>query len=61
MHALIGVKDCNGYRRIEEKRKGHSIWRKKMEERKRNIFSLNYSVGTVLCTVECPRMEWHDG
>lgn len=32
-----------------------TVFRKKMtEERTSNIFSPNYSVGTVLCTLECP-------
>ena len=52
-HALIGVEDHSGEPQ-DWRKKVASVFRKEEGERKSNIFSPNYSVGTVLCTVECP-------
>lgn len=58
MNTLIGANDHSG--EPQNKKKSHSIYKKGKEERRSNIFSPNYSVGTVLCTVECPGsgMAW---
>ena len=52
MYALIGASDHSG--EPQDWKKMAAVFRKRKEERKSNIFSPNYSVGTVLCTVECP-------
>lgn len=51
MYSLIGANDHSGE---PQDRKKWPQYLQKREERKSNIFSPNYSVGTVLCTVECP-------
>jgi hypothetical protein len=50
---LIGVEDHSGEPQ-DWRKKVATVFRKEEGERKFNIFSPNYSVGTVLCTVECP-------
>lgn len=55
MYALIGAHDHSGEPQDwKKKKKQPQYLEKRKEERKSNIFSPNYSVGTVLCTVECP-------
>ena len=58
-NALIGVEDHSGEPQ-DWRKKVATVFRKEEGERKFNIFSPNYSVGTVLCTVECPGigMAW---
>lgn len=58
MYALIGANDHSG--EPQDWKKWPQYLEKRKEERKSNIFSTNYSVGTVLCTVECPGsgMAW---
>lgn len=62
MYALIGANDHSG--EPQHWKKVATVFRKKKkkrkEERKFNIFSSNYSVGTVLCKVKCPGsgMAW---